>query len=118
VGYTETLLGRQRKIPDITHKNKNLRSQAERLAVNSPIQGLAADIIKLAMLEVQNMRKKEKLKGYLVLQIHDELLFEVPEEEISIWQNQVKNIMERVFALKVPLIVDLAIGKNWKECYN
>lgn len=116
LGYASTITGRKRQIPDINHKNGNLRSAAERLAVNSPIQGSAADIIKYAMLECFSFQEKNDLNGYCILQIHDELLFEIPEIEVNTWEKAVKTMMEGVFSLKIPLIVDLSIGKNWKEC--
>jgi len=115
-GKSVTLVGRERLIPEIHSKNIPLRNFAERLAVNSPLQGTAADLIKIAMLRIDEKLKKESLKSYMILQIHDELLFEVPDEEIFILTSLVKEAMETVFQLKVPLIVDISVGKNWGEC--
>lgn len=115
-GKATTLTGRERLIPEILSKNGMLRAQAERLALNTPIQGSAADIIKLAMLEVDKQLHKQGKIGYMVLQIHDELIFEVPDFELIDMEQIVKKAMEKVVQLKVPLVVDIAIGKNWKEC--
>lgn len=117
-GKAITYTGRERAIPEISSKNGQLRLFAERLAVNTPLQGTAADLIKLAMLEIHRKisQHPQKLKGYMILQIHDELIFEVPDEEIDTFTLIVKEAMQGVFQLKVPLIVDISIGKNWKEC--
>lgn len=115
-GKAVTLIGRERAIPEILSKNGSLRSLAERLAINTPLQGTAADIIKMAMLKVQDSLQKRKLKGFMILQIHDELIFEVPDEELEETEQLVRESMQQVVQLQVPLIVDIAIGKNWKEC--
>lgn len=115
-GKAVTMTGRERAIPEITSKNGLLRSAAERLAVNTPLQGSAADLIKLAMLEIDRLFETKKLKGFMILQVHDELIFEVPDEEISEVKTLVKQAMEGVWNLKVPLVVDIIIGKNWAEC--
>jgi len=115
-GKATTLTGRERLIPEILSKNGMLRAQAERLALNTPIQGSAADIIKLAMLEVDKQLRDRGKIGYMILQIHDELVFEVPDFELIDMEQIVRNAMEKVVKLKVPLVVDIAIGKNWKEC--
>lgn len=115
-GKAVTMTGRERAIPEITSKNGMLRSVAERLAVNTPLQGTSADLIKLAMLEVDRKLAQEGLRGYMILQIHDELLFEFPDEEAEALQRLVKKAMEGVWKLKVPLEVNLTIGKNWAEC--
>jgi len=115
-GKAVTMTGRERLIPEIHSKNGMLRAQAERLAINSPLQGTAADLIKMAMLEIERLFQKHQPLGYMVLQIHDELIFELPEFEIITLEPLIKNAMEHVLKLKVPLIVDIAIGKNWKEC--
>lgn len=111
-----TITGRERAIPEISSKNAQLRAFAERLAVNTPLQGTAADLIKSAMLATEKMIKECSLSGFMVLQIHDELIFEVPDEEINVFVPLVKETMENVFELKIPLVVDIALGKNWKEC--
>src|SRR5690606_39113201 len=113
---TKTLLGRQRPIEEITSKNSILKAAAERLAVNTPLQGTQADLIKMAMIEIDKTIKEKKLQGFMILQIHDELIFEVPQEEVPLFEIFVKEKMENVFQLKVPLIVDIEIGKNWSEC--
>lgn len=115
-GKAKTLTGRERLIPDINSKNGLLRAAAHRLAVNTPLQGTAADLIKLAMLEVDKAMKKAKAEGYLVLQIHDELIFEVPDHEIELVRSLVRPAMEEIWKLRVPLLVDISVGKNWKEC--
>lgn len=115
-GKAVTLYGRERLIPEIRSQNATIRMMAERLAVNTPIQGTQADLIKMAMLEVDRKLEKKKLKGYLILQIHDELILEVPDEELEEASDLVHKAMSGVMPLKVPLIVDITIGKNWKEC--
>lgn len=115
-GKAVTLLGRERLIPEITSQNGTLRAIAERLAVNTPIQGTQADLIKLAMLEIDRKLTERKLKAYLILQIHDELLFEVPDEELLEVKQLVHDAMGGVMSLKIPLVVDIHVGKNWKEC--
>ncbi len=116
LGYSTTLTGRQRPIPELDNKNPSIRSAAERLAVNTPLQGTAADLIKLAMIAIDEEIKKKKLEGKMILQIHDELIFEVPDGEISTFKDLVKHKMEHVFKLKVPILVHIAVGKNWAEC--
>jgi DNA polymerase-1 len=115
-GKAVTYTGRERLIPEINSKNGMLRAQAERLAINTPIQGTAADLIKNAMLRIQHLIEKEKKLGYMILQIHDELIFEVPDFELIDFQPLVQKAMEKGLLFKVPIIVDIAIGKNWKEC--
>lgn len=115
-GRAVTYTGRERLIPEIHSKNGQLRMQAERLALNTPFQGTAADMIKMAMLKIDGEIQKRGLKGYMILQIHDELIFEVPDDELEAFKTLVKEAMEHVFALKVPIVVDISVGKNWKEC--
>lgn len=116
-GYSETLTGRRRFLPDIRSSNHVVRSLQERLAVNTPIQGTAADIIKMAMIAVDNVLKSKKYRTKMLLQIHDELLFEMPDEEKEELIPRIQEAMEQVMPeLKVPLKVDIGIGKNWKEC--
>jgi len=115
-GRAVTLLGRERLIPEINSTNGMIRSAAERLAVNMPIQGSQADIIKLAMIEINQRLIKEKKSSFMILQIHDELIFEVPDNEIEEMRFLVKEVMENIMQLKIPLIVDIHVGKNWKEC--
>ena len=112
-GYTETLMGRRRYLPDLQSENKFKREIAERAALNAPIQGTAADIIKLAMLRVDAAIKKEKLKSRMLLQIHDELLFEYVDSELSVLQDLVKREMGAAYPLKVALSVNVGHGSSW-----
>ena len=116
-GYVETIFGRRRYIRDINSSNGTLRALAERNAVNAPIQGTAADIIKLAMIRVDEVMTDRKLKSKMVLQIHDELVFEVPEDELSTMKELVCTEMENVIKLSVPLTVECNYGKNWLEAH-
>ncbi|HSW86572.1 MAG TPA: DNA polymerase, partial [Rhabdochlamydiaceae bacterium] len=115
-GRAVTMTGRQRPIPEIHSKNPIIRAAAERLAINTPLQGSAADLIKIAMIQVDQLLKNNQDLGHMILQIHDELLFESPDSQVSALSLQVRKIMENVFQLKVPLSVDISIGKNWGEC--
>jgi DNA polymerase-1 len=115
-GVATTFTGRQRPIVDIHSKNGMLRAAAERLAVNTPIQGAQADIIKMAMIKIDHMLKKHPEYGHMILQIHDELIFEVPNEHVEIAKKEIKQIMETIVNLCIPLTVDVSIGKNWGEC--
>lgn len=117
-GYAETLLGRKRYFPNINSKNKNLRQADERAAINMPIQGTASDMMKLAMIEIDNELEKNKLKSMMILQIHDELLFEVPENELEKLEKIVVEKMQNALTLgEVPIVVDTGIGKNWFEAH-
>ncbi|WP_199880605.1 DNA polymerase I [Bacillus massiliglaciei] len=112
-GYSTTLLHRRRYIPEITSRNFNIRSFAERTAMNTPIQGSAADIIKLAMINMDKRLKKEGLQAKMLLQVHDELIFEVPPEEVEIMEKIVPEEMENAIELAVPLKVDYSYGPTW-----
>ncbi|NLY78568.1 MAG: DNA polymerase I, partial [Lysinibacillus sp.] len=114
-GYVTTILNRRRYLPDITSRNFNLRSFAERTAMNTPIQGSAADIIKKAMIDIDARLKAEGLKTKLLLQVHDELIFEAPKEEIEILQSIVPEVMENAIALEVPLKVEISYGETWYD---
>ncbi len=114
-GYVTTLLQRRRYLPDITSRNFNLRGFAERTAMNTPIQGSAADIIKLAMISMSERLKEEKLQAKLLLQVHDELIFEAPPEEIERLKIIVPEVMEHAIELDVPLKVDYAYGPTWYD---
>jgi DNA polymerase I len=114
-GYVETEMGRRRYIPEINATNLQLRNAAERMAVNMPIQGLAADIIKLAMLAADRLIQEKYPEVRMVLQIHDELLFEVPEKQAEKFARDIKAEMESVYNMSVPLIADVKIGDNWGE---
>lgn len=112
---TRTMTGRIRQIPDISSKNPAVRQFAERTAVNSPIQGTAADLIKLAMIRIHDRLGKENWRARMLLQVHDELIFEVPENELESLRTMVQREMEQVVELTVPLAVGIGIGKNWME---
>ncbi len=112
-GYVETILHRRRYLPDINSKNFNLRSFAERTAMNSPIQGSAADIIKIAMIKMENELNKRGMKAKMLLQVHDELIFEAPDEEIEVLSELVPKVMDSAVELNVPLNVKSHYGKNW-----
>ena len=114
-GYVTTILNRRRYLPDITSRNFNLRSFAERTAMNTPIQGSAADIIKKAMIDMDARLKEEGLKSKLLLQVHDELIFEAPKEEIEILERIVPEVMEHAIELAVPLKVDFNYGQTWYD---
>ncbi|MBP1712908.1 MAG: polymerase [Deltaproteobacteria bacterium] len=116
-GYVTTLMNRRRYLPDIGSNNRNVRQFAERIAINAPIQGTAADLIKVAMINIQRRIAREERKTKLILQIHDELVFEVPEDEIEAIKPLVKKQMEGVTKLYIPLKVDIGIGKNWAEAH-
>jgi len=110
-----TLHGRIRPIPDINSKNANQRGFAERTAVNTPLQGTAADLIKVAMIRIDAALQERGLKSRMTLQVHDELVFEVPEEEVDTMQSLVREQMEKVHALAVPLLVEMGVGPNWRD---
>ena len=110
-----TLFGRVRPIPDINSRNANLRGFAERTAVNTPLQGTAADLIKLAMIALDREIRECNLKSRMTLQVHDELVFEVPEAEVETMRTLVKDKMENVHPVRVPLLVEIGVGKNWRD---
>ncbi|EOH99699.1 DNA polymerase I [Enterococcus haemoperoxidus ATCC BAA-382] len=114
-GFVETLYNRRRYLPDINSRNFNLRSFAERTAINTPIQGSAADILKIAMINMQERLKEENMQATMLLQVHDELVFEVPESELEKLNALVKDVMETAVALHVPLLTDSSWGKTWYE---
>jgi len=116
-GYVTTLFNRRRYLPDIQHANKRIRSEAERMAINTPIQGTAADLIKKAMINIHNRLGEESFRSKMLLQVHDELVFETPEEELQRLVPMIREEMEGVFPLKVPLKVDINRGKNWDEAH-
>ena len=116
-GYVSTILGRRRYLKDINSQNAILRGSAERNAVNAPIQGSAADIIKLAMIAIQKRLKSENKNSKMILQVHDELVFDVPKYEIDEIKILIKEEMENAFKLDVPLVVDIGIGSNWLEAH-
>ncbi|HVF89618.1 MAG TPA: DNA polymerase I [Blastocatellia bacterium] len=114
-GVVKTLFGRIRPIPDINNHNHNLRARAEREAINAPIQGTAADLVKMAMIRVHERLRRSGLGARVLLQVHDELLLEVPKAEVEQARELVRNEMESVYDLAVPLVVDIGVGRNWME---
>jgi DNA polymerase-1 len=116
-GYVATVLGRRRYLKDINSQNAVVRGAAERNAVNAPIQGSAADIIKLAMIRLQQRIQEDGWQAKMLLQVHDELVFEVPKTELADFQILVKKEMEQAFTLDIPLEVDLGVGQNWLEAH-
>jgi DNA polymerase-1 len=116
-GYVTTLLNRRRYLPDILHKNRVIQSESERMAINTPIQGTAADLIKLAMIRIAERLKENDFASRMLLQVHDELVFEVPEPELDRLIPMVRKEMEGVYPLRVPLKVDMGYGKNWGEAH-
>ena len=117
VGYTLTIMNRKRYLPDLKSQNRQVRESAERIAINSPVQGSAADLIKLAMIQLTEQIRKQKLKSRMILQVHDELVFECPENEEQKMRALIKKEMEEVVPLKVPLVVDIGWGKNWNTAH-
>ena len=116
-GYAETIMGRRRILKDINSKNATVRGFAERNAINAPVQGSAADLIKLAMIRIHEAMKKQKLESRMILQVHDELVFEAKESELEALKELVKDKMENALSLKVPMKVEAGIGKNWLEAH-
>ncbi len=116
-GYVTTLMNRRRYLPDIKNSNRSVRQFAERIAINAPIQGTAADLIKVAMINIHRRLVQEKFRTKLILQIHDELVFEVPQGEMEEIKALVKEEMEGVVKLYIPLKVDIGVGKNWAEAH-
>ena len=114
-GYVTTMLNRKRNIPELMSANGATRNFGERMAVNTPIQGSAADLIKMAMINIDKRLDKERLKSMMILQVHDELVFETPESELEIIKELVKKEMENVMPMSVPIKVDIGTGKNWSE---
>jgi DNA polymerase-1 len=116
-GYVTTLMKRRRYLPEINSKNLSARQFAERTAINTPIQGTASDLIKVAMVAIDHRITREELKTKMIIQVHDELVFEVPESELEAVQKMVKEEMEEVVKLSIPLEVDVHWGKNWSEAH-
>ena len=116
-GYTTTMMNRKRYLPDINSKNRQVREAAERIAINSPLQGSAADLIKVAMINLSHQLKKRKLQSKMILQVHDELVFECPQKEKQEMHELVKKEMEGVCQFSVPLIVDIGWGDNWNDVH-
>jgi DNA polymerase-1 len=114
-GYVQTIFGRRRYVPEVRERNFNIRAFGERVAANSPIQGSAADLIKIAMVRVAAALREHGLESTMLLQVHDELVFEAPEREVDQLTGIVRSEMEGAARLAVPLIVDVGIGPNWLE---
>jgi DNA polymerase-1 len=114
-GYVETILGRRRYIPEVNSLNAQVRSAAERMAINMPVQGTSADIIKLAMINLHQEMGKRGLRSKMILQVHDELVFEVPPDELEEIKALVADIMPQAMKLSVPLKVEVKAGKNWDQ---
>ena len=116
-GYVKTVMNRKRRLKDINSRNSVVRGHAERNAINAPIQGSAADIIKVAMVDIHNKLEQLGLKSKLLLQVHDELVFDALKEELNILKPLVKKAMEEAYSSSVPLVVDLGEGLNWLEAH-
>jgi DNA polymerase-1 len=116
-GYVSTLLGRKRRIEEIDSANQQMRSMAENVAVNTPIQGTAADLIKKAMIDVLEEMQAKALSSRMTLQVHDELLFDVPRRELEVMKSLVKERMEGALELDVPVVVEMGHGLNWLEAH-
>jgi DNA polymerase-1 len=116
-GFVKTIVGRKRFLNDINSRNGMIRSSAERNAVNTPVQGSAADIIKISMIKIFNELNKNSMKTKLILQVHDELIFEAPVDEIDKAKKIIIENMENAYRLEVPLTVDIGVGKNWLEAH-
>jgi len=116
-GYVETILGRRRKLKDINSKNATVRGFAERNAVNSPIQGTAADLVKVAMINIHQEMKKREMKSKLILQVHDELVFDAHQKEVEELRALVVDKMGSAIPMAVPLVVDSGLGAHWLEAH-
>jgi DNA polymerase-1 len=115
--YVETIMGRKRKLNDINSRNAVVRGYAERNAINAPIQGSAADIIKLAMISVNDMLKEGNYKSKMLLQVHDELVFDIHKSELENLKILIKERMEAALSISVPLEVEVGMGENWLEAH-
>jgi len=116
-GYSRTLFGRTRPIPELASNTMSEREKGKRLAMNSPVQGSAADIIKMAMVNCDKAISEKGLKSKIILQVHDELLFEVPQDEVEVMEKLIRHEMENVVRLSIPLTIGIATGKNWAEAH-
>ena len=115
--YVETILGRRRYLRDINSRNVTTRGFAERNAINAPIQGSAADIIKVAMVNIQQWMKKEKVQSRMIMQVHDELVFDLHKEEKDFVKENVVRLMKHAIQLEVPMDVEAGVGENWLEAH-
>jgi DNA polymerase-1 len=114
-GYTTTIFGRRRQLPELASDNFRIRQMGERMAQNAPVQGSAADIFKLAMIELDDALEARKVRSRMVLTVHDELVLEVPEDEHDLVEALVRDVMEHAAELRVPLVVDIGYGRSWAE---
>jgi len=114
-GYVQTLFGRRRYIPELRERNFNIRAFGERIAANSPIQGSAADLIKIAMIRIDEALRTQRVQSRMLLQVHDELVFDVHPKELDVIQEIVRTQMEHATELSVPLVVDIGVGDNWLD---
>jgi DNA polymerase-1 len=114
-GYVRTLFNRKRTIPELSNKNYMIRSGGERIALNTPIQGTSADIIKKAMVEIANELKKRNLSAKMIVQVHDELVFDCPKDEFDELKELIREVMENTYTLNVPLKVDIEYGDDWYQ---
>ena len=117
LGYVETLFGRRLYLPDIRSSNGNIRAGAERAAINAPMQGTASDLIKRAMIAVQQWLQQAQLSSRLIMQVHDELVLEVPAAEVDTVRLRLPEIMAAAGVLKVPLLAEVVVGDNWEEAH-
>ena len=115
LGYVRTLFNRKREIEEIKNTNYLIRSMGDRMALNTPIQGTSADILKLAMIKIYNILKDKKYKSKMLLQVHDELIFDIPESELDEVKELIRDTMENIYELSVPLKVGIEYGKNWYD---
>ncbi len=116
-GYVQTVFGRRLYLPEINSPNGPRRSGAERAAINAPMQGTAADLIKMSMVSVQNELDRLSKRTKMIMQVHDELVFEVPDDEIDWLREAIPHLMASVAALKVPLLAELGVGLNWDQAH-
>jgi DNA polymerase-1 len=117
LGYVETVFGRRLTLPEIHASNHQLRQAAERAAINAPMQGTAADLIKIAMINVDHWLRNDGLKTNIIMQVHDELILETPEEELELILAQVPQRMAAIAKLSVPLVADIGFGSNWEQAH-
>ncbi|MDC0864930.1 DNA polymerase, partial [Rickettsiaceae bacterium] len=115
--FIKNLIGRKCFLPTINNKNHALRAFGERAAINAPMQSLASDIVKMAMINLDKGLKKRSMKAKMILQIHDELIFEVPEDEVDEASKLIKSVMENIYAIDVNMSVSLNVGNNWQEIH-
>jgi DNA polymerase I len=115
--YVETILGRRRYLRDINSRNMTMRNFAERNAINAPLQGSAADLIKVAMIHVYEWMKKEKLKSKMILQVHDELVFDAHKDEVELLKKNIPGLMSNAIKLAVPIEVEVGVGTDWLQAH-